>query len=65
MNKMVLILPALLAAMGKSLHLVSLGPPSHAGRTPHIPHNTNHHMRTRPHAPNDGRWHMKFHRARG
>lgn len=36
-------------------------PPS--SRTPQIAHYKRPH-RYRPHAPNDGRWHMKFHRSR-
>lgn len=30
--------------------------------TPSFPHNRR--RRDRSHAPNDGRWHMKFHRSR-
>lgn len=35
----------------------------YAPATPHIPGRGGHH-RHRPHAPSDGRWHMKFHRSR-
>lgn len=62
MKNIWMMLPAILAAMGKSLHLINLDS-SRYSRTPNIPH-TSHRKRVRAHAPNDGRWHMKFHRSR-
>jgi hypothetical protein len=52
----------ILAAIQKALHLADLATPSSSG-TPSIPHSKNH-KRMRAHAPNDGRWHMKYHRSR-
>lgn len=55
-----------LAAMAVVMAKKSLGfsqfnaPPSSG--TPNIPHHNRPH--SRPHAPNDGHWHMKFHRGR-
>ena len=34
-----------------------------SSRTPSLP-NRGRHRRAKVHAPNDGRWHMKFHRSR-
>ncbi len=62
MNKMLLILPTLLAAVGKSLHLIDIAA-SRYSSTPNMPHSKGR-SRTRLHAPNDGHWHMKFHRGR-
>ncbi|KKK60234.1 hypothetical protein LCGC14_3026420 [marine sediment metagenome] len=45
----------------KAINLDILNAPR-AGRTPNIPHNS--YRRPRAHAPNDGRWHMKYHRSR-
>ena len=55
--------------MIKALSILSLGaldfldPKGIYGSGPKgIPHKSSH--RYRPHAPNDGHWHMKFHRSR-
>lgn len=32
--------------------------------TPNMPHHNRHGHRTRARVPNDGHWHMKFHRSR-
>ena len=41
----------------------AFGAPSVRGSTPPIKGGGGHH-RFRPHAPNDGHWHMKYHRSR-
>ncbi len=48
-----------LAALYKDI--MGMGDIARYGGTPSIPHSKRHH-RHRAHAPNDGRWHMKFHR---
>lgn len=56
-----------LASMASGFgHFLGLGHGVSRGGTPNIP-NIHHgqHYRFRPHAPGDGRWHMKYHRSRG
>ena len=60
--KNIFLFSAILAAMQKALNFAGLNAPPSA-RTPRIPHHGGR-GRTRAHAPNDGRWHMKFHRSR-
>ena len=61
MNKLLLSLVSIAAFVQKSLRFSTLtAPPS--SRTPNIPHHG--HSKFRPHAPNDGHWHMKYHRGR-
>lgn len=63
MNKLLLVLPALMVSLGHAFGFgVYNGP--HAESTPNIP-SGGHGHRTRARAPNDGRWHMKHHRSRG
>ena len=58
---MPLLLLAVMAATQKALHMVDLAE-SRYSSTPSMPH-IGHHGRVRLHAPNDGHWHMKFHRS--
>ena len=62
MNKL-LLLPTILATLHKSLNFTSFFNAPARGRTPNIPHSKRQGV-ARPHAPADGRWHMKFHRGR-
>lgn len=57
------LLVPLLIAMQKAVSLDWLNAPHSTGSTPKIPHHRRH-SGLRIHAPNDGRWHMKFHRSR-
>ena len=63
MKNIGVLLAAILTMTQRSLLLTNLGAPGHPSRTPNMPH-TGRHYRARAHAPNDGRWHMKFHRSR-
>lgn len=60
---MKLILPTILAAIQKSLRLADFYAERPKSRTPSIIHRK-HHGQTQARIPNDGRWHMKFHRGR-
>ena len=62
MKDKLFILALLEAAKAKAAGLAHLTAPPRS-RTPNIPHHGRH-SRTRAKAPNDGRWHMKFHRGR-
>lgn len=67
MNKGLFIaLVALATIASRAGNLVGLGG-DEGGYRPHGPQGIPHKGRRRqprPHAPNDGRWHMKFHRSR-
>lgn len=57
MNKTLMVM---LAVSQASASLLNHG---HLSGTPGIP-NRGGHRQQHPHAPNDGRWHMKYHRNR-
>lgn len=62
-TKLFLSLQAAVAmALAKTKNMIGLKPPIATG-TPSYPSPIRH-SRTRAHAPNDGHWHMKFHRSR-
>ena len=61
MNKINGIMVAL-TLLGKMVDVFGWIPKSSRSRTPKIGRNGG--RRQRVHAPNDGRWHMKYHRSR-
>ena len=64
MNKgLVTILGVALALASQVNPFVGWGGRYSGGRTPGMPHGK-HSRQSRPHAPNDGHWHMRFHRGR-
>ena len=54
---------ALLSTTVNYITSYKFGASGYSPKTPSIPH-TSHRKPTRTHAPNDGHWHMKFHRNR-
>ncbi len=66
MNRGLIVTLAIISTLTSSIsgfvHDV-LGGASIRSSTPSSPNKGGHH-RYRPHAPNDGKWHMKYHRGR-
>jgi len=63
MNKGLLTVYQALASVGSLLNPFAMGGSRYQGKTPGMPH-SKHYREVRPHIPNDGHWHMRFHRDR-